>query len=856
MAYFIITSFKKAICEISSSSTAEISHSQIQPDHQEMVRSVKSIHGNKVFCDLSVPNHNTVSSQKNDCVRWIADRQSEQIAARIHMATNNTWKDYRRTTMNAKDMSEITASTPRSDNGSGRASSPETDDTSYCGSEYINKMGYLVEALRKQKLNFRAACLELELYKKCKSYQKLEQKALEQCEQRIRDKALVDQAYEEFLSMETLYQEVTKAYEESKALLEKKDEEHQAALEEKDQELEKLNNEHRSVLTAIHEMHEAKLAEVNRDAAEKRHLLEKRHLEALRALTEVSKKNRCVWENAQNAMEAEGEQMACEYRDALRENEDDIMRLTNCNHDLKAENNLLVGILTDRPGDELQEHAQHVFAEVQRMKSELEDGRADLQVAHIKIENILEAMQQQRDHYESHGNKEQEAQAQVYDLQKKIDEFQEKLAISDHLLRAVDIIPKASNTMESEYLSGIASKIQKSDDEVKLLRAENEELRSKANKTDDDNLEISLKCDMMEHEMNLARNKLGVLEAKQSLLLIERNFLADAVAEDDCLTAEDKDLLRRHLRQTREENERLRDRNITVSKENADLQQYINQVQDKAEVKIQQADKAAAYWQTLYWAEAVPKTEALSKEIHELNKELGRDNVHVQERLERNVAVADRNALRFACATTLHGVDTNIIPAEYYEPGFTPGWLPATHDALRLLRPLGWVPVAELDKVWLAPMYKPFTEEDAKQRLEAQGQIVRKQHRKAMGAPPLPGMFHLSLRNSNLTDSSLDGPSDKAAASDRVETLPPSWVPVCDRTPIPRTPYQEPYAPPYQIEWLKKRANLTREAYNDMDNILKLDVLDMLGIQTESAETSGSPSHIVSYNFEEDPEIF
>ncbi|XP_014554081.1 hypothetical protein COCVIDRAFT_105928 [Bipolaris victoriae FI3] len=797
MAYFIITSFKKAICEISSSSTAEISHSQIQPDDQEMVRSVKSIHGNKVFCDLSVPNHNT-------------------IAARIHMATNNTWKDYRRTTMNAKDMSEITASTPRSDNG---------------------------KALRKQKLNFRAACLELELYKKCKSYQKLEQKALEQCEQRIRDKALVDQAYEEFLSMETLYQEVTKAYEESKALLEKKDEEHQAALEEKDQELEKLNNEHRSVLTAIHEMHEAKLAEVNRDAAEKRHLLEKRHLEALRALTEVSKKNRCVWENAQNAMEAEGEQMTCEYRDALRENEDEIMRLTNCNHDLKAENNLLVGILTDRPGDELQEHAQHVFAEVQRMKSELEDARADLQVAHIKIENILEAMQQQRDHYESHGDKEQEAQAQLYDLQKKIDEFQEKLAINDHLLRAVDIIPKASNTMESECLSGIASKIQKSDDEVKLLRAENEELRSKANKTDDDNLEISLKCDMMEHEMNLARNKLGVLEAKQSLLLIERNFLADAVAEDDCLTAEDKDLLRRHLRQTREENERLRDRNITVSKENADLQQYINQVQDKAEVKIQQADKAAAYWQTLYWAEAVPKTEALSKEIHELNKELGRDNVHVQERLERNVAVADRNALRFACATTLHGVDTNIIPAEYYEPGFTPGWLPATHDALRLLRPLGWVPVAELDKVWLAPMYRPFTEEDAKQRLEAQGQIVRKQHRKAMGAPPLPGI-------------SLDGPSDNAAASDRVETLPPSWVPVCDRTPIPRTPYQEPYAPPYQIEWLKKRANLTREAYNDMDNILKLDVLDMLGIQTESAETSGSPSHIVSYNFEEDPEIF
>ncbi|EMD67841.1 hypothetical protein COCSADRAFT_352860 [Bipolaris sorokiniana ND90Pr] len=807
MAFFT-TSFKKAICDIGRSSNGDISRrTQIKPDDEDMTHPVKNIRYYKTLRVVSVPNH-------------------DMIASCIQIATEKTWKNYRRTMIHAENDADTTPSTPHSEIGNEK------------------KMGYLVEALSRQKLNFRAACLELELYKQCKTNEELEKRHLEQYKQRLRDKAMVDQVFEEFSSMKTMYEDITKEHEESKALLKKKDGEHQAAIQEKEQELQKFITDHRSTLAAIHETYEAKLAEANQDAAEKRHVLETRHLEALRALTEASKTNRCIWENAQKAMVAEGEQMACEYRDALRDNEDEILRLTKCNHDLEAENSLLVGTLTDRPGNELHKHAQIVFEEIQCMKSELGEARTDLRVAHIKIENILEAMQQQRDHYESHGHKEQEAQAQVYDLRRQILELQEKLTIRDDLLRAADTIPKDTNIMESESLSDIASKMEKAGDDLKLLHAENAELRSKSNKVDDENLEISLKFDMIEYEVHVARNKLGVLEAKQSLLIRERDFLADAIAEDNCLTAEDKDLLRRHLRQMREENERLRDRNVSVAKENADLQAYIKRVQDKAEVNIQQAEKGAAYWQTLYWDEAVPKTEALSKEIHELNKELGRENVHVQERLERNVVVSDRNVLRYACAATLRGVDTNLIPAEYYEPGFIPGWLPATHDALRLLRPLGWVPVAELEKVWLAPMYKPFTEEDAKQRLEAQGQIVRKQHREAMGAPPLP------------EDPSETVSENAAATAGPVQLLSPSWVPISNRAPMPHTPYEEPYAPPYQTAWQKKRANLTRDAYNDMDNTLKLDVLEMLGIHTECAETLGSSGHTVSYNYQEYPDIF
>ncbi|KAJ6282123.1 hypothetical protein J3E71DRAFT_176116 [Bipolaris maydis] len=782
MASFF-TSTKKAICGVNGFSTADVSLlREIITDHKEMFQTGKSLEHNKTLRDVSVLN-------------------SDMIAASISKATEKTWKHHRCTMIHAKNTSESTPSTPRSHTGS------------------------------KQKLNLRATTLELELLKKCKSYQELEQKHLKQCEQRLRDKDLLDQAFEEIQAMEAMYEIVSNKYETSIALLEKKQ-----------HELKKLNTDHRSALTTIRDIYEEKLVEANRNSVKERHVLETRHLEALRALTEVSKTNRSVWEHAQKAMEADAEQMACDYRDVVQDNENEIMRLAKCNHDLEAENNLLIGTLTDRPGDELREHAQNVFQEIQRTKSELEQARTDLRVAHIKMENILEAMQQQRDHYESHGAKEQEAQAQVCDLQQQIVELQEKLAVRDDLLRAADAIPKDSDILGSEHLLEIALKMQKLDDEVKLVRAENAELQSKANKMDDENLEISIKLDMTEYEMCVAQDRLEILEAKQSLLVRERDFLADAVAEDDCLSVEDKDLLRRHLRQVREENEKLRDRNVAVSKQNADLQACIKKVQDKAEVKIQQAEKAAAYWQTLYWDEAVPKTEALCKEVHELNKELGRNNVHVQERLERNVVVADRNALRYACEATLRGVDTNLIPAEYYEPGFTPGWLPATHDALRLLRPLGWAPVADLDKVWLAPMYKPFAEEDAKERLEAQGQIARKQHRKAMGATPPPECHPEAVSGD--------------AAAGPAPVLLPSWVPVCDRTPMARTPYHEPYAPPYQTAWRKKRANLTREAYDDMDNTLKLDVLEMLDIQIECAETLGRPSHIVSYDFEEDPDIF
>lgn len=101
-----------------------------------------------------------------------------------------------------------------------------------------------------------------------------------------------------------------------------------------------------------------------------------------------------------------------------------------------------------------------------------------------------------------------------------------------------------------------------------------------------------------------------------------------------------------------------------------------------------------------------------------LNAELG-PKIQPREELVRIKRVGDRAALRYACKQTMWGVNSASIPAEYYEPDFKEGRLPATLDALRVLRPLGWIPVQDSGKVYLQPMYKPFTEEDAAARLQA-----------------------------------------------------------------------------------------------------------------------------------------
>jgi methyl-accepting chemotaxis protein len=386
-------------------------------------------------------------------------------------------------------------------------------------------------------------------------------------------------------------------------------------------------------------------------------MMEATHLKAMHALTSASNANRCAWDKEKKSMQAEMEQMDSDFRDTLQANKDEITRLIECKYRLEAENKLLTSTLNGVAGDEMREHAQDVFEEVQRMRKELEKTYTDLKIFNEKVENVLEAMQQQRDHWEAHSDKEKEAQAQLYDLQKQIVELQEKLAVRDELLRAADDTKNDSVTMDGDSLLRIALMNDDLHEELQVFRGENAKLQAKANKTYDENFELCLKLDTMEDDLHHVRSNLEVLEHKQSILLKEREFLINAVRNHQVLTEEDKAPLQQHLYETTDDNEDLRARNDELAKEVASLYNYIKTIHNKAQDEIDKTAKEAEYWETLYWKEAVPKVETLLKEIHQLNQELGHNDIHVQDRLERNIVVADRNALRYACAITLRSVD-------------------------------------------------------------------------------------------------------------------------------------------------------------------------------------------------------
>jgi hypothetical protein len=86
----------------------------------------------------------------------------------------------------------------------------------------------------------------------------------------------------------------------------------------------------------------------------------------------------------------------------------------------------------------------------------------------------------------------------------------------------------------------------------------------------------------------------------------------------------------------------------------------------------------------------------------------------------------------------LRGINSSRIPSVYNEPGLRPGLISAGLDALRVLRPLGWEAVAQLEKTYLQPLYKPFLEEDAAKYLDEQERQSVQVAEQVFQANPVP----------------------------------------------------------------------------------------------------------------------
>ena len=691
-------------------------------------------------------------------------------------------------------------------------------------------------------------------------YGALEEKYTKQGAQRMNDKATVDEAYEWYLAMESDRDELKAKLKTSQDQYDNAEQQYKAQLGANDREFAQLEDKQQCAMSVIEGIHKKELSakgamieEAKALAREKDDELDaatRKATENLHKVTKASESKRQAWKAEKKELEFKMKRMDADSRDTIQQQQDEIERLMKVKRRLKKEVDLLSASIHGQYSD-----VEQVVAESNAMRNELDKLRTRNTVLEEKIENTLESMQQERDHWDREYEKEKKARTQVDDLQQKVAELEEKLDRRDEVLRSLEkgIDSKETSTtaqLTQESVScvgGISQLVFENDElrnQVKAIREKKAEIQSQANKLDDENLNQALRIENTEKQLHEQSIEIELLRKYRASSETELEFLSNAYDQDHRFSDRDQMQLRKHLRETTEQIQAVTKQNSEMQEELTQHRALIKVVQDESDTAVRKAMNWADYCWLQYYDEAVPKVEALYKEIIELNAELGRD-IQPKEELVRNQRVIDRSALRFACAETLSGVDTEKFPAEYYGPGFCPGRIPATNDALRVLRPLGWVPVYDAKKVYLQPMYKPFAEEDAAARLQAQGQNDEEEHQAE----------HYYNGTSMLLSSRMEHANSEAAVMNRTAIV--HLAPICAagievlvlsqvRQPIskagsalakkaqappskrglaqPSTLTAELPSPPWEARFAKFN-NMTEEMYNELETDNKWEFL-------------------------------
>jgi hypothetical protein len=281
-------------------------------------------------------------------------------------------------------------------------------------------------------------------------------------------------------------------------------------------------------------------------------------------------------------------------------------------------------------------------------------------------------------------------------------------------------------------------------DALKVKQVEYQALEEKTSKVENEN--FRLLCNDDDHVTRF-------IEAKQR---------CEAVEGDLEEVEEERDFLRRRLEGSADAKgkaiaafvSKLQASNYELRNERWRFQEAQEQceaaVRDKIkklEKRVRSAEDEADRCSSAYYHEALTTTKRLHDRIQELSNQLGLD-YYQESSHPYNKFVADRNALRVAYAIGGYHPD---MPSEVLEPDYFAGTIPATVEALRKLRPLGWGPIWELGKVWLTPTVHSYTEEDALERIQAMNEVERTRHRQDLGFAVAPN--HEKLKDLALQDS-------------------------------------------------------------------------------------------------------
>lgn len=306
-----------------------------------------------------------------------------------------------------------------------------------------------------------------------------------------------------------------------------------------------------------------------------------------------------------------------------------------------------------------------------------------------------------------------------------------------------------------------------------------------------------IEAHVQEAELNKLKDSHKILQYTFAAAEQEKDFLRTAIQEGQGgLTQEQRVGLVTYLERLTDENSALANEMKEVMEERDELRKNKEKVERKAQIDVDKALKLYNHTEVAFWDYAVPKVDKLQQELDLKN---GKVPPEEQPRPERNPRAADRFALRCAIDMhrgTLRGVNSSRIPSVYYEPGFRPGLISAGLDALRVLRPLGWEAVYNLEKTYLQPLYKPFLEEDAVKYLD-------EQERQLVQEAAAFGEMH-----------------------DMHSQLPQSEPVSSSRHTQSRQTTEAPPVPAYE-SWFARYNDLTREKWEALEDDNKLDYVEI-----------------------------
>ncbi|KAG9195849.1 hypothetical protein G6011_00970 [Alternaria panax] len=756
-----------------------------------------------------------------------------------------------------------------------RGVSSETKQTSHHGSNEGNTAQKLSKMLTM--LNWNYAILrdnldnaKRQLIEKNDRYQALEQKYAEQRGQRINDKHLVDTWAQEAADANARCENVDSAKRDLEDRLTEAKATNQADVGAKDCEIETLKADHEIALA----VKDAETEKWHRACLQKDSAFQtavtKLTTERDETQAKANREKKKIWNTSRiqkDALKAELEglrirfdRMAADSNDANFKERETIVGLVARNQQLEMEHGTMSRMLQHDHTKGSERHQLHSVIEASTItREQAQELRATVRQLEEQNENILDTLQNVMGDCTRHQEAERDMRAELHRTQSTMQLLEDKLAFARTQVR--DATKQLEQMQQNAVPAGAhcvaLDMVEQENENLRdLLQAERNEkmdMQVKLDKLDSENLSLSIEHDSIEAELIGHKKSSSTLRDSTEASMHELNMLRKGVhGQQGVLGEQEHRELLNLVTKTTKKNKALEESTAEMEERMQTVERYGATIKDKFESEVMKAKNHSEYAWHLYYNEAVPTTERLHAEIAALKAEKGEQHF-VEPTPPANPVVFDRKTLPCAVYSGLAGVPAHLITSAVYEAeGSTR--LSATAEALETLRPQGRQPVVVAGKVWLSRLVKPFSEEEAVMQIEAD------RHQASLGSAVsgqssvsntyAPRNHHI-LTNASIynglpaDDSESQTPflvhtSSKRAHSPVIAKRDNQTAARCE--PAQSTTMQAPQpqprivrcatqtiiskgwqVPEYQSAWQELDERMTREAWEEFDDGLKID---------------------------------